>query len=274
MGPGVLFLIPSTLGDECSPEEALPAPALQIIRSLDSFIAEEARSARAFLRRVGLGRELATVRIDVLNEHTERQELPWLLEPALLGGRIGLLSEAGYPAIADPGADLVALAHERGVSVVPLIGPCSLLLALAASGLNGQRFCAHGYLPVDASARTARIRELQTRSRVDSSAQLFIEAPYRNNQLLAAVLKTCDPDTRLCVATEMTLPTQTVRTLTISQWRRAPPNLDRRPTVFVLQAGLRTPVSVTAVTRPAGQAPRRPQRRSASRSARRGSRGA
>jgi 16S rRNA (cytidine1402-2'-O)-methyltransferase len=270
---GTLFLVPSTLGDG-EPGDVLPEPVLKTIRGLDSFIAEEARSARAFLRRVGLARQLAAVRIDVLNEHTDARELPRLLEPALNGGRVGLLSEAGYPAIADPGAELVALAHQQGLPVVPLVGPCSLLLALAASGLNGQSFCVHGYLPVEADARAARIRELQARSRNDASAQLFIEAPYRNNQLLAALLETCDPDTRLCLATELTLPTASIRTLSVAAWRAKAPDLNRRPTVFVLQAGVRVPVSATAETHPDAPAPRRLRRRSGARSARPGSRGA
>jgi 16S rRNA (cytidine1402-2'-O)-methyltransferase len=259
---------------EGEPGDVLPEAVIQTIRGLDSFIAEEARSARAFLRRVGLERQLAAVRIDVLNEHTDARELPRLLEPALNGARVGLLSEAGYPAIADPGAELVALAHRRGLAVVPLVGPCSLLLALAASGLNGQRFCVHGYLPVDAAPRAARIRELEARSRNDASAQLFIEAPYRNNQLLAALLDTCEPDTRLCLATELTLRTESIRTLSVAAWKASPPDLNRRPTVFVMQAGIRPPVSATAETRSDAPALRRSRRRSGARSARPGSRGA
>ena len=264
---GALFLVPSTLGAG-EPGNVLPDPVIKTIRSLDSFIVEEARSARAFLQRVGLARQLAAVRIDVLNEHTDARELPRLLEPALKGGRVGLLSEAGYPAIADPGAELVALAHRCGLPVVPLVGPCSLLLALAASGLNGQSFCVHGYLPVDASARAARIRELQARSRSDASAQLFIEAPYRNNQLLAALLETCDADTQLCLATELTLPTESIHTRSVSAWRAGAPNLNRRPTVFVLQASVRAPVNAIARKRPDAPAPRRSRRRSGARSAR------
>ena len=268
---GALFLVPSTLG-EGEPADVLPEPVLKTIRTLDSFIAEEARSARAFLRRVGLERQLAAVRIDVLNEHTDARELPRLLEPALNGGRVGLLSEAGYPAIADPGAELVAIAHRCGLPVVPLVGPCSLVLALAASGLNGQSFCVHGYLPVEASARAARIRDIQARSRSDASAQLFIEAPYRNNQLLAALLETCDPDTQLCLATELTLPGERIRTRSVSEWRADTPDLNRRPTVFVLQANFRAPVSATAAKRPDVPAPRRSRRRSGARSVRPGSR--
>jgi 16S rRNA (cytidine1402-2'-O)-methyltransferase len=270
---GALFLVPSTLG-EGEPGGVLPEPVIKTIRGLDSFVAEEARSARAFLRRIGLERQMSEVRIDVLNEHTDVHELASMLEPALAGRRIGLLSEAGYPAVADPGSELVALAHQHGVPVVPLVGPCSLLLALAASGLNGQSFCVHGYLPVETSARFERIRELETRSRNDGSAQLFIEAPYRNNQLLAALLETCAPDTRLCLATELTLPAESIRTLPVDLWRRSAPDLNRRPTVFVLQAGARAQVSAAGEKRSGAPAPRRLRRRSGARSARSGSRAA
>jgi 16S rRNA (cytidine1402-2'-O)-methyltransferase len=270
---GGLYLVPSTLG-EGDPGTVLPEPVIKTIRGLDSFIAEEARSARAFLRRVGLGRQLAEVRIDVLNEHTDMRELPRLLEPALQGRCVGLLSEAGYPAVADPGSELVALAHRHGVPVMPLVGPCSLLLALAASGLNGQRFCFHGYLPVGTSARAERLRELEAHSRSDGSAQLFIEAPYRNNQLLAALLETCAADTQLCLATELTLPTESVQTLPVAAWKASVPDLNRRPTVFVLQAGARAQVSASGEKRPGAPAPRQLRRRSGARSARSGSRAA
>jgi 16S rRNA (cytidine1402-2'-O)-methyltransferase len=270
---GVLYLVPSTLG-ESEPASVLPEPAIRTVRGLDGFIAEEARTARMFLRRVGLDRPLTQVRIQTLDEHTDVRELPKLLEPALHGERIGLLSQAGYPAVADPGAQLVALAHQRGVTVIPLVGPCSLLLALAASGLNGQSFCFCGYLPVEAAARAARIRELEVRSRRDRSAQLFIEAPYRNNQLLAALLETCDPDTRLCLATELTLPGERIRMQQVGAWRSGPPDLDRRPTVFVLQASERAPISAGEAKQSGAPGPRRSRHRSGGRSARTGSRGA
>jgi len=270
---GTLFLVPSTLGGGAL-GNVLPESVIKAIRGLDSFIAEDAKRARAFLRCVGVERQLADVRIDVLNEHSDASELPRLLEPALRGGRIGLLSDAGYPAVLDPGAELVALAHRSGLRVVPLVGPCSLLLALAASGLNGQSFSVHGYLPVDTAARAVRIREIEAQSRGDSSAHLFIEAPYRNNQLLAALLETCDPDTQLCLATEVTLPTEAIRTLPVLQWRVDNPDLNRRPTVFILQASARTRLSATVEQRSNASVPRRSRRRSGARSVRLGSRGA
>ena len=188
MKHGVLFLVPVPLGD-VDPASVLSSHTLATVRGLDAFIAEEPKTARAFLKRAGLEQPLTQVRIATLNEHTGSSELHSLLAPLLAGQRVGLLSEAGYPAIADPGANLIAQAHEQGMRVVPLVGPSSLLMALAASGLNGQRFACHGYLPVAAPARTAAIAELESRSKMEGSAQLFIEAPYRNNQLLAAAIE-------------------------------------------------------------------------------------
>jgi 16S rRNA (cytidine1402-2'-O)-methyltransferase len=260
---GVLFLVPSTLG-ESEPAEVLSGTVLETIRRLDGFVAEEPKTARAFLKRVGMGRPLQDIRIAVLNEHTQAEDLPALLEPALSGQQIGLLSEAGYPAVADPGTELVALAHARGIKVVPLVGPSSLLLALAASGLNGQGFCFHGYLPIESAPRAARIREIEARSRSDGSAQIFIEAPYRNQQMLAALIEACEPQTRLCLATELTLRDEAIRTRTIAAWRSATPDLDRRPTVFVLQAQ----ASADGAKRSAAQGLRRSQRRSGARNVR------
>jgi 16S rRNA (cytidine1402-2'-O)-methyltransferase len=203
---------------------------------LDGFVAESAKSARHFLKVIGHPGPLSGVSIAELNEHTPASALPALLAPARAGRRIGLLSEAGCPGVADPGATLVALAHAQGVPVVPLVGPSSLLLALMASGLNGQHFCFRGYLPVERSAREAAIRALEAQSLRDGSAQLVIETPYRNSRLLQALVQACRGDTRLCVATDLTLPTESIATRRIAQWRTAVPDIDRRPTVFVLQA--------------------------------------
>jgi 16S rRNA (cytidine1402-2'-O)-methyltransferase len=203
---------------------------------LDGFVAESAKSARHFLKVIGHPGPLSGVSIAELNEHTPASALPALLAPARAGRRIGLLSEAGCPGVADPGATLVALAHAQDVPVVPLVGPSSLLLALMASGLNGQHFCFRGYLPVERSAREAAIRALEAQSLRDGSAQLVIETPYRNSRLLQALVQACRGDTRLCVATDLTLPTESIATRRIAQWRTAVPDIDRRPTVFVLQA--------------------------------------
>jgi len=263
---GALFLVPSTLG-ECEPDEVLSGTVLETIRRLDGFVAEEPKTARAFLKRVRIGRPLQDIRIAVLNEHTRVEDLPALLEPAVNGQRLGLLSEAGYPAVADPGSELIALAHARGVRVVPLAGPSSLLLALAASGLNGQGFCFHGYLPIESASRAARIREIEARSRSEGSAQIFIEAPYRNQQMLAALIEACEPQTQLCLATDLTLRDEAIRTRTIAAWRSARPDINRRPTVFVLQAS----PSAAAAKRSGAPELRRSQPRSGARSVRPGS---
>jgi 16S rRNA (cytidine1402-2'-O)-methyltransferase len=208
------------------------------IRSLRTFVAESAKSARQFLKAIDYPHPLNQTPIEELNEHTPRQRIAHLLQPVRDGCDLGLLSDAGCPAVADPGSALVALAHAEALRVVPLVGPSSLLLALMASGLEGQRFCFHGYLPVERAARADSIRKLEHDSRTQRCAQLVIETPYRNNRLLEAMTQVCQPDTRLCVAADLTLDTEFIRTLRIAQWRGQPPDLDKRPAVFVLQANL------------------------------------
>jgi 16S rRNA (cytidine1402-2'-O)-methyltransferase len=232
---GTLFLVPTLLG-AAQADGSLP-PAVQArVRALPAFVAESAKSARQFLKAIGFPRPLAHTPIEELNEHTPAARIPGLLQPLREGLDLGLLSEAGCPAVADPGSALVARAHAEGLRVVPLVGPSSLLLALMASGLNGQRFCFHGYLPVERAAREDSIRRLERSSRNELTAQLMIETPYRNNRLLTSLTEVCQPDTLLCVAADLTLETQFVRTLPIVDWRKAPPDLERRPAVFVLQA--------------------------------------
>jgi 16S rRNA (cytidine1402-2'-O)-methyltransferase len=231
----VLYVIPSPLGPEGLPV-SLPDHALATIRSLEHFVAENAKSARQFLKRVGMPVPLQQLHIDELNEHTPQARVSDLLAPLRAGHSLGLLSEAGCPAVADPGAELVAAAHREGLSVRPLVGPSALLLALMASGLNGQRFCFHGYLPVPREQRERAIRELESESAARGLTQLFIEAPYRNAQLLSSLLNTLRPQTRLCLATDLTQPAEAIATRTVQQWRTNLPAIDRRPTVFLLLA--------------------------------------
>ena len=220
----ILYCIPTPLGG--APREALPAPAIAVIRSLGDFVVENAKSARAFLGALDMPvRELS---IKVIGE--ERDALAPLREKRSLG----LLSEAGCPAIADPGAALVEEAHRGGFRVVPLIGPSSIVLALMASGLEGQRFAFCGYLPREAVERKKKIAELERRSRSAKETQIFIETPYRNDALLAALLESCNPKTKLCVAADLTLPTESIKTLPVAEWRRAKAAIDRRPAVFLL----------------------------------------
>ncbi len=233
---GTLYLIPVPLG-AVSPEMSSPASALARVRPLTHFVVENAKSARAFLKAVGTDAPLQALQLEELNEHTRTEALDRLLAPLRAGHDVGLLSEAGCPAVADPGADLVALAQRENIRVVPLIGPSSILLALMASGLNGQRFAFQGYLPAKEAERAKMLRDLESESRKRRQTQIFIETPYRNRQLLVGILQTCQPATRLTVATDLSLPGESVLTRTIQQWKKqTPPDIERRPTVFLMLA--------------------------------------
>jgi len=233
---GTLYLIPVPLG-AVSPEMSSPASALARVRPLTHFVVENAKSARAFLKAVGTDAPLQALQLEELNEHTRTEALDRLLAPLRAGHDVGLLSEAGCPAVADPGADLVALAQRENIRVVPLIGPSSILLALMASGLNGQRFAFQGYLPAKEAERAKMLRDLESESRKRRQTQIFIETPYRNRQLLVGILQTCQPATRLTVATDLSLPGESVLTRTIQQWKKQTlPDIERRPTVFLMLA--------------------------------------
>ena len=233
---GTLFLIPVPLGPT-PPIESLPGNVLATVRPLKHFVVEQAKTARAFLKAVGTENPLQELQLEELNEHTRQDALTRLLTPLRNGLDVGLLSEAGCPAVADPGANLVALAQHEGIRVVPLIGPSSLLLALMASGLNGQRFAFQGYLPAKEVERTKALRDLESESRKKQQTQLFIETPYRNRQMFESIVQACQPGTRLCVATDLTLNGESIRTLAIRDWKKeTPPDIERRPTVFLLLA--------------------------------------
>jgi len=232
---GSLYLLPNTLGDTAA-EAVIPAAALQRTRSLDYFIAENPKSARAFLKRIGFPRPLQDIRMERLDHNTRAGEIAPLLEPVLGGRDAGLLSEAGLPAVADPGATLVRLAHQKGVRVVPLSGPSSILLALAASGLEGQRFVFHGYLPVKSPELAATLKHLERQSRRLNQTQIFIETPYRNDATLAAMLRSLSDDTLICVAVDLTLEQELVKTQSVAAWRRELPQLKGRSAVFLVLA--------------------------------------
>lgn len=240
MKPGILHLIPNTLGEGGAVGDVLAPAALQIAASLDYFVAENAKSARAFLKKVAavvpLTRPIQDIEIRELHVDTPASALPGLLAPLLAGRAAGLVSEAGCPAVADPGANLVRLAHEHGVTVHPLTGPSAILLGLMASGLNGQSFAFNGYLPTDAAARAKRLGELEQRSRKDRQTQIFIETPYRNGALFDAFVQHCAPDTRLCVALDLSLPGEWVAMRTMRAWRGARPDFHKRPAVFLMLA--------------------------------------
>jgi 16S rRNA (cytidine1402-2'-O)-methyltransferase len=245
--PGTLYLVPNTLGPlDAAPHalsHILPEQVQDIASKLEYFVAENAKTARAFLKLVAvdhpLARPLQEIKISELNVNTPPAALSALLAPLLEGHDMGLVSEAGVPAVADPGADLVRLAHQHGVQVRPLVGPSSLLLAVMASGLNGQSFAFNGYLPTDAAQRTKRIQQLEQRSRSEKQTQLLIETPYRNAAMLEALVSACQPGTLVCVATDLSLPTESVRTLAASKWKAAlaankGPDFHKKPTVFLL----------------------------------------
>jgi len=233
MAKGTLYLLPTGLAADCA-AACLPGATIRALHRIDYFIAENPKNARAFLKAAGHPARLQDLSIATLDEHTPASQLPELLRPLENGRDGGVLSDAGCPGVADPGAALVRAAHAAGLRVAPLVGPSALLLALMACGMNGQRFTFHGYLPVDAPARAARLRELERESEAQQATQLFIEAPYRNDVLLAAILQTCAADTLLCLATDLTSDTEAVRTQPIADWKRDQPRLERRPTVFLL----------------------------------------
>ena len=232
---GSLYLLPNTLGD-VAPETAIPTSVLDRARSLDYVIAEEPKAARAFLKHIATARPLRSIRVERLDHNTRPIDIPPLLQPIVDGRDAGLLSEAGLPAVADPGASLVRFAHEQNIRVVPLSGPSSIVLALAASGLDGQRFAFHGYLPIAEADLVSTLKECERQSRKLRQTQIFIETPYRNDRTLAAMLRALSPATLVCVAADLTLESETVKTQPVASWRRKTPQLKGRPTVFLLLA--------------------------------------
>ncbi|SFL91005.1 SAM-dependent methyltransferase [Rugamonas rubra] len=241
--PGTLYLIPNTLGETEALSQVIPEQVQRTTAGLDYFVAENAKTARAFLKLIAaqhpLAKPLQEIQIAELNVNTPAQALAGLLAPLLAGRDAGLVSEAGVPAVADPGADLVRLAHQHGVPVRPLVGPSSLLLAVMASGLNGQSFAFNGYLPTDAAQRAKRVKELEQRSRGEKQTQLFIETPYRNAAMLEALVANCQPGTLICVATDISLASESIRTMTGAQWKGLlaagkAPDFHKKPTVFLL----------------------------------------
>jgi 16S rRNA (cytidine1402-2'-O)-methyltransferase len=236
MSAGRLYLLPSWLSEDTPPEHVVPAPVLDRIRKLDCFVVESAKSARRFIASCGHPRPMRDLTFAELNEHTPASAIPALLEPLLAERDVGLLSEAGLPAVADPGAALVAAAHEHGIVVVPMTGPSSIMLALMASGLEGQRFRFLGYLPAESAARRAALAELERQSSRLAETQIFIETPYRNDALLADILQSCHASTRLAVAADLTAPSEWIRSERIEAWRARPGQIGKRPAIFLLLA--------------------------------------
>jgi 16S rRNA (cytidine1402-2'-O)-methyltransferase len=229
-----LYLIPTTLG-ESEIGKVLPAEVMKVVSTLRYFVVENTRTARRHLKRMAPEIVIDDLDFKELNEHTQKVGLELLLEPIGRGFDVGILSEAGCPGVADPGADLVKIAHQKGIRVIPLVGPSSILLSLMASGMNGQNFAFIGYLPVKPPERSSAIRDLERISAKEGKTQIFIEAPYRNAKLLEDLLAICNEQTRLCVAVDLTLESEFVVTKTIAAWKKSIPDINKRPAIFLLQ---------------------------------------
>ena len=235
MDKGKLYLIPSPLGDN-DPSEVIPSPVLDSLSGFRTFVVEEVRTARRYLSRAGLKGKIGELEFHELNEHTDNATIEGYLRLFDNGNNVALISEAGLPAVADPGAQLVALAHSHGIEVVPAVGPSSLMLALMASGLNGQSFAFCGYIPAKSDERRSRLRTLEKISGQLRQTQIIIETPYRNDSLFADILSVCAPSTRVCVAANITMPDAFIRTRKVAQWKKDGLIIGKRPCVFLILA--------------------------------------
>lgn len=228
-------MIPTTLGD-CNPQEVLPLSVRKTLHKLDEFIVENSKTARAFLKLMEIPKAQNTLKIHVLNKHTEIHEFSSFLNRCRNGEDVGLISEAGCPGIADPGAEITNIAHKEDIQIIPLVGPSSILLSLMASGMNGQSFTFHGYLPIDRQDVKRRLKELEQNSKKHNQTQLFIETPYRNNKLLEVLLQNLQNQTKLCIACDISLNSEFIKTKTISEWRKSKkPDLHKRPCIFLIE---------------------------------------
>ncbi|TLX70242.1 SAM-dependent methyltransferase [Labilibacter sediminis] len=231
---GTLYLIPTTLGDS-SISSVIPGDVALLLKQVKHFIVEDIRTTRRYLKKVDKSINIDELTFYELNKHTTPQQKSGFLNAANKGNNIGIISEAGCPGIADPGADIVAAAHQQNIKVVPLVGPSSILLSLMASGMNGQSFAFQGYLPIKSGERAKAIKHLEGLSIRERQTQIFIEAPYRNNHLLKDILANCNAKTRVCVACDISLETEFIKTRTVSQWKGKLPELHKKPTIFLIQ---------------------------------------
>ncbi|WP_298541072.1 SAM-dependent methyltransferase [uncultured Aquimarina sp.] len=231
---GKLYLIPTRLGDDV-PLEVLPISIKKVLEQVNHYIVENEKPARRFIKKVSPSKSQRSLIIHSVNKYTDASEIPNYLAPCLNGESIGLLSDAGCPGIADPGAEVVRLAHEKGIQVTPLVGPSSIFLAMMSSGMNGQNFCFNGYLPIDKSERKSTIKSLEKNSLEKDQAQIFIETPYRNDKMLADLVSILNPGTRLCIASDITLTTEYIATKTIEEWKNEQIELHKKPTIFIIQ---------------------------------------
>jgi len=233
MGLGKLYLIPTTLGDN-EPLEVMPISVKKVVEGIDCFIVENEKSARAFIKKITPKKAQPGLKIMLIDKYASSLEVQHYLDICKEGLSVGLLSEAGVPAIADPGADVVKLAHQKGIQVVPLVGPSSILMAMMSSGMNGQNFAFNGYLPIDKSDRKREIKLLEKISKDRNQSQIFIETPYRNGKMLDDLKVALHPSTRLCIAVDISLSTEYIKTYTIQEWNKVKPDLHKRPAIFII----------------------------------------
>jgi 16S rRNA (cytidine1402-2'-O)-methyltransferase len=234
MPAGKLYLLPVPLGDDANPKDVLPLPVEKSIEFIDHYIVENEKTARRFIKAILPTKKQPELKLSVLNKHTEPSEHNAFLQPCMEGKNVGLMSEAGCPGVADPGAAIVKIAHEKGIQVVPLVGPSSILLAMMASGMNGQSFAFNGYLPIDKGDKKSALKSFEKLSQDKNQSQLFIETPYRNNKLVEDLLATLQPNTHLCIAADITLPTEYIKTKTVAKWKKEKVDLHNRPCIFIV----------------------------------------
>lgn len=232
---GNLYLIPTTLGDN-EPLQVMPISVKSVVESLTYFIVENEKSARRFIKKITPNKSQPSLKLKLIDKYVNPVEVNSYLDVCMEGTSVGLLSEAGVPAVADPGSDVVALAHKKGIRVIPLVGPSSILMAMMASGMNGQSFAFNGYLPIDKADRKREIKRLERLSKEHKQSQIFIETPYRNHKMLDDLTTTLSPTTSLCIAADITMPKEYIKTFTISEWKHKKPELHKIPAIFIIHA--------------------------------------
>lgn len=231
---GKLYMIPVMMGEESNPKDVLPESVVKTIEMIDYYIVENEKTARRFIKKIYPEKKQPELKISLLNKHTDISEYSQMLQPCLNGINVGLMSEAGCPGIADPGAVIAKLAHERGIQVVPMVGPSSILMGMMASGFNGQSFAFNGYLPIDKSEKKNALKSFERISFDKNQSQIFIETPYRNNKLLEDLLQTLQNDTYLCIAADITLETEYIKTKKVAEWKKTKVDLHNRPCIFII----------------------------------------
>lgn len=234
---GKLYLIPTTLG-ETSALEVMPISVKKVVELVSTYIVENEKTARRSIKAISPAKSQPSLTLFPLNKYTDIAEIPSYLDPCLHGESVGLLSEAGVPGVADPGAEVVKVAHQKGIQVVPLVGPSSILMAMMSSGMNGQNFAFNGYLPIDSQQRKQELKRLEKLSAEQGQSQLFIETPYRNNKLLQDIVSAVHPDTQVCIACDITLPSEYIVTKSASFWKTNAPDLHKRPAIFIIHKGI------------------------------------